>query len=195
MTTETLTAEQILNAAEEVLRRFGPRKTTVVDVARQLDVSHGTVYRHFASKAALREAVTARWLHRISAPLAEIADQDEPAPDRLRRWLLALAAAKRKKVSQDAEIFAAYLALAEDAVAAARAHVAHLIAQVAGIIADGMAAGEFAAGDPEAAAKTVFDATARFHHPVHHRQWSDPGEDQALDRVCTLVMAGLRAGL
>jgi len=38
-----LTAEAILDAAEEALRRFGPAKTSVVDVARALDVSHGSV--------------------------------------------------------------------------------------------------------------------------------------------------------
>ena len=64
-----LTPEQILEAAEDVLRRFGPSKATVVDVARALGVSHGSVYRHFPSKAALREAVLERWLHRISDPL------------------------------------------------------------------------------------------------------------------------------
>ncbi|HEY1384219.1 MAG TPA: TetR/AcrR family transcriptional regulator, partial [Dongiaceae bacterium] len=64
-----LTREKILEAAEDVLRRFGPSKTTVVDVARALGVSHGSVYRHFPSKAALREAVLERWLHRISDPL------------------------------------------------------------------------------------------------------------------------------
>ena len=31
-----LTPERILEAAEEVLRRFGPAKTTVVDVAKAL---------------------------------------------------------------------------------------------------------------------------------------------------------------
>ena len=62
MATETLTAERILVAAEEVLRRYGPAKANVVDVARALGVSHGSVYRHFPSKAALRDAVTERWL-------------------------------------------------------------------------------------------------------------------------------------
>ncbi|MFC7510822.1 TetR/AcrR family transcriptional regulator [Streptomyces thermocarboxydus] len=63
--TETLTAERILEATE-VLRRHGPAKATVVDVARALGVSHGSVYRHFRTKAALREAVTKRWLDRTS---------------------------------------------------------------------------------------------------------------------------------
>ena len=68
---EPLTAETILDTAEEVLRRFGPAKASVVDVARALDVS-GSVYRHFPSKAALRDAVTQRWLARVSEPLEAV---------------------------------------------------------------------------------------------------------------------------
>src|SRR5215510_4647313 len=82
-----LTPEQILEAAEEALRRFGPAKATVVDVARALGVSHGSVYRHFASKAELRDAVAERWLARVAAPLARVAAEDGPAPLRLRKWL------------------------------------------------------------------------------------------------------------
>ena len=68
MNDSVLTPERILDAAEEVLRRYGPAKATVVDVARFLEVSHGTIYRHFPSKVALRDAVAQRWLHRVSAP-------------------------------------------------------------------------------------------------------------------------------
>ncbi len=76
-----LTPERILEVTEDVLRRFGLAKATVVDVARALDVSHGSVYRHFPSKASLREAVAKRWLDRTNAPLAKIAE----SPDRRRR--------------------------------------------------------------------------------------------------------------
>lgn len=75
-----LTAERILEASEGVLRRFGPAKATVVDVARELGVSHGSVYRHFPSKAALRDAVAERWLASVLEPLAEVADWERPAP-------------------------------------------------------------------------------------------------------------------
>jgi AcrR family transcriptional regulator len=69
MTDEPLTPEHILEAAEKVLRRFGPAKSTVVDVARALGVSHGSIYRHFPSKAALHDAVAEHWLAEKSAPL------------------------------------------------------------------------------------------------------------------------------
>ncbi|HEU4426211.1 MAG TPA: TetR/AcrR family transcriptional regulator, partial [Pilimelia sp.] len=69
---DILTADKILDTAEDVLRRYGPAKATVLDVARALGVSHGSVYRHFASKTALRDAVAQRWLARVSAPLAQL---------------------------------------------------------------------------------------------------------------------------
>src|SRR3954447_20355707 len=97
-TTEALTAERILEVTEEVLRRHGPAKATVVDVARALGVSHGSVYRHFRTKAALREAVTKRWLDRTTLVLAGIAADAERDPEaRVREWLAALFAAKRRK--------------------------------------------------------------------------------------------------
>src|SRR5512145_1952185 len=111
MATETLTAERILVAAEGVLRRYGPAKANVVDVARALGVSHGSVYRHFESKAALRDAVTARWLESISAPLAAIAEEKAPAPRTLRRWLDLLVSSKRTKALEEPELFATYVEL------------------------------------------------------------------------------------
>src|ERR1700710_3186366 len=80
-----LTPERILEVTEDVLRRFGLAKATVVDVARALDVSHGSVYRHFPSKASLRQAVAKRWLDRANAPLEKIAETTGPAPARLEK--------------------------------------------------------------------------------------------------------------
>ena len=101
MATETLTPERVLEAAEEVLRRYGPAKANVVDVARALGVGHGSVYRHFPSKAALRDAVTERWLASISEPLEAVANGKGPAPARLQRWLDLLVSAKRSKALAD----------------------------------------------------------------------------------------------
>jgi len=189
----TLTPDRILDATEEVLRRFGPAKATVVDVARALGVSHGSVYRHFASKAELRDAVTERWLARVSAPLAAIAGETGPAPQRLRRWLTRLIEIKRRKVLDDPEMFATYHTLVEDARARVMGHVATLTAQVTAIIADGVARGEFAVDDPAAAARAVFDATGRFHNPAHAAEWADPQIDKAFEGMWALLLRGLTA--
>ena len=40
----------------------------------------------------------------------------------------------------------------------------------------------------------MFHATACFSHPAHAAEWGDPGLGSALDRVCTVLLEGLRAG-
>jgi AcrR family transcriptional regulator len=191
MNDSVLTAEQILDAAEQVLRRYGPAKTTVVDVARQLDVSHGSIYRHFPSKAALRDAVAARWLHRVSKPLRAIVDADEPAPQKLRHWFDALLATKRAKILDDPELFATYHGMIMEAREVVEGHIEELVAQVAGIIAQGVARGEFAVDDPRRTAEALFQATVRFHNPMHAPDWRDPKIDDDFDALWSLLTAGL----
>ena len=191
MATETLTAERILGAAEEVLRRYGPAKANVVDVARALGVSHGSVYRYFPSKAALRDAVTARWLESISTPLAAIVSDEGPAPERLQRWLDGLVDAKRRNALEDPELFATYIELTAEAREVVAAHVDALVGQLTRIVEDGVADGIFAADDPRAAARAAFDATSRFHNPAHAAEWSDPQIDDAFEGVRSLVFRGL----
>ena len=98
-----------------MLRRHGPQKANVVDVARALGVSHGAVYRHFPSKQALREAVTRRWLDQFHTLLDPI---DDP-----REWLHALLNAKRSVALEDPELFATYAALVTEQSAVEQEHV------------------------------------------------------------------------
>lgn len=194
MNDSALTPERILDAAEEVLRRYGLAKATVVDVARFLEVSHGTIYRHFPSKAALRDAVAERWLHRVSAPLQAIANEPGTAAERLRRWFKQLMTLKRQKVLHDPELFATYAAIAEAARGVVQAHVDELLRQLTQIIDSGISSQEFQVVDAYKAAKAVFNATIRFHHPAHAMEWSDPNIDADFDQLWLLVFTGLTVG-
>jgi AcrR family transcriptional regulator len=163
-----LTRDDILRAAEDVLRRYGPAKANVVDVARALNVSHGSVYRHFLSKAALREAVAERFLDEMSAPL-------EPIDDDPRRWFDTLIATKRRRAAEDPELFATYVALAHESDGVVQRHVDHLIASLARSVGD------------EQTARALFIATARFHDPAHAASWGDPRIDEDFEAVWTLL--------
>ncbi|MEV7419380.1 TetR/AcrR family transcriptional regulator [Streptomyces sp. NPDC089919] len=190
---EPLTPERILEATEDVLRRFGPTKATVVDVARALGVSHGSVYRHFPSKAALREAVTDRWLGKTVGRLAEIAGAPgEAAPSKLEAWLEALFEAKRHKAGDDPELFATYTVLLAENSSVVDAHLAELVAQLTGIIGEGVEAGTLSAPDVPAAARAVFDATGRFHDPQYAPEWQSPSIAGEFEAVSGLVIRGLR---
>jgi AcrR family transcriptional regulator len=162
-----LTREQILDAAEDVLRRYGPAKANVVDVARALNVSHGSVYRHFPSKAALREAVAERFLNEMAAPL-------EGAHD-ARTWFDTLIATKRARAQQDPELFATYVNLAHESGDVVHRHVDHLIDSLAQIVGD------------RTTARALILATARFHDPRHADSWAEPGIDDDFEAVWALL--------
>ncbi|MEV6420543.1 TetR family transcriptional regulator [Streptomyces sp. NPDC051662] len=194
MATEPLTAERILEATEEVLRRYGPAKATVVDVARVLGVSHGSVYRHFRTKAALREAVTARWLSRTETALARIMEgETEPGPEKLRGWLLALFDTKRHKAGDDPELFATFSVLIDESSDVVDAHLTELAHQLTRIVEEGVREGEFMAVDPASTAGAVFAATARFHDPAYAPEWRKPTIDAEFTAVCDLLLRGLQA--
>jgi AcrR family transcriptional regulator len=187
-----LTRDLIVAAAEDVIRRFGPAKATVVDVARSLGVSHAAVYRHVATKAELRDLVVARWLEATMAPLHEIAQRSGAPSRRLRAFIETLSQTKRRRAADDPELFHAYRALAAEAQSLTAAHVDELTALVAGIIREGVRDGSFRTVEPLPTARAVLAATSRFHHPAHAGEWKDPGLDAAFDDVWKLLLNGLR---
>jgi AcrR family transcriptional regulator len=186
-----LTLDRIVSAAEDVIRRFGPAKATVVDVARALGVSHAAVYRHVATKAELRDLVVGRWAETTMPPLRAIVAQPSPAPERLRQLFDALIEVKRRRAAEDPELFAAYRTLAADAQSVVAAHLDELIGLAATVIRSGVEEGTFCTVDPVAASRAVLFATSRFHHPVHAAEWTDPDIDATYDDVWRMLMDGL----
>ena len=62
-----LTAERIMDAAEDLFSRHGYEGTTLRQIAKQAEIQEPGLYNHFAGKQALYEAV----LHRALNPMAE----------------------------------------------------------------------------------------------------------------------------
>src|SRR6059036_2207992 len=81
--------DAILDAAERLLARYGYRKTTVDDLAREAGIGKGTVYLHFPSKEEVALCSIDRVVGRVQERLHELAASPAPAPERLRRMLAA----------------------------------------------------------------------------------------------------------
>jgi AcrR family transcriptional regulator len=186
--------DRILDATVDVLRRHGPAKTGVVDVARALDMSHSNVYKHFASKSALFDAVAERWLANVMAPLSKItADKKTPAPKRLKAWVRTLAEIKRKKVLDDPELFAVYRSITESAHTVVAAHVKHMHDELAEILRDGVREGAWRVSDPSKTAVLILNATARFHHPAMVALHGAETDLKQMDALSDLLIAGLQS--
>ena len=186
--------DRIVDTCEALIRRYGPDKATVADVARALGMSPGNVYRHVESKAALREAVVERWLLSIEAELAAAIVAGAPAAERIGTWLRTLAGIKRTRFLDDPELFATYASLGDEQQGAVVRHLQVMVDQLSAIIEDGVRTGEFAPRPADTAARALLDGTSAFHNP--HRvpdTTADPAGPQRLEAILELLLAGLHA--
>ncbi|MCC0003272.1 MAG: TetR/AcrR family transcriptional regulator [Methylobacteriaceae bacterium] len=157
---------RILEAATIFLRRYGPKRATVVAIAEAAGMSHANVYRYFPSKAALIEEVTSAWLRPIEAEVRVIAESPDPAPDKLERILFAIHRSYRDKLERDPHLFRLLVAAAESDAGLARKHRARLEGAVQRTIEEGFAQGNFRPADLRRAVTLVFDIAHRFVHPA-----------------------------
>jgi len=178
-------------AALDVVRRHGPEKATVVDVAEALGVSHGSIYRFFPTKAALREAVVAHWLQQITDPLENLPPHPDPVTN-LRAWFDAFYAQKRRQKAESPELFDAFRILAAQEPGSLQAYKEKLVSLLAERVDAGMASGGLRSLDPRATAEALIAASTKFHHPFFAAAWDRPETQQEFELLWDLLMTGLR---
>ena len=75
---------RILSATEARFRHYGYNKTTVADIASDLGVSTAYIYKFFASKHAICEAMVGEMVTRIGSAMEDVVDGPGPASEKLR---------------------------------------------------------------------------------------------------------------
>jgi AcrR family transcriptional regulator len=159
------TRRRIVEMAERLFREMGYRKTTVADIARALRMSPANVYRFFASKSAINEAVAERLTAEVQARLEAVARGQGPAASRMRDLLLTLNRCVRELGGADLKMQEMVEAAMNESWNVIRAHIDRVDAIVAGLLREGAAAGEFAVADPDGTAACIRAAMLRFCHP------------------------------
>jgi TetR/AcrR family transcriptional regulator, transcriptional repressor for nem operon len=71
--------DRLVTAAGQVIRQHGLAEAGVAQIAAAADLTHGAVYRHFASKDAIAAAAIRADFSRIVALLDELTTQGAPA--------------------------------------------------------------------------------------------------------------------
>jgi len=83
------TLDDIVAAAARVFRTKGYHAATVRDIAEEVGILKGSLYHHFESKEALLYLVVKEPIAQMYRTIAEIAESDLPASEKLRRAILA----------------------------------------------------------------------------------------------------------
>jgi len=161
------TRAAIIETAERLFRSMGYQKTAVADIARELKMSPANVYRFFASKSAINEAIAERLLAGLTAQCETIVGGPGAAPAKLEALFTTVQEQSIALFFQEKRM--------HDMVAAAMAEnwpvverfIAQIDALLSRIIAEGQADGDFdPALDPAEAARIVHATAVGFTHPT-----------------------------
>jgi len=79
--------EAILDATDSLLSRYGYKKMTIDDLAKEVGIGKGSVYLHFTSKEEIVLSHIDRIIEQLKGKLSAIARSDEKPEQRLRKML------------------------------------------------------------------------------------------------------------
>ena len=134
------TRARIEETAERLFRSMGYQKTAVADIARDLGMSPANVYRFFPSKSAINGA-------------------------RLRRMFSRMFELTIEGFFEERRLHDMVNAAMDEHWGVIQRHLAAVTAAIAQVVQDGMAAGEFAAGDAVKEAQTILHTMIPWNHP------------------------------
>jgi AcrR family transcriptional regulator len=159
------TIARILDGAERLFRHYGAGKTTVTDIARELEMSAANIYRFFASKAEIQQAICNRIFGERLAQARATAKRRITATERLQRCCLDLHRMTISTLTHDEKVHEMLILAIECHWSVIERHLGQLNEVVASIIADGIEAGEFRRQDPASAARCFNTTIVSLYHP------------------------------
>jgi AcrR family transcriptional regulator len=184
------TRERILVVAERLFREIGYQKTTVADIAKVLRMSPANVYRFFDSKKAIHEGVARGLMGGVEDAAQAIATKRGSAASRLRELMTTIHRMNCERYVGDSKLHEMVEVAMEESWQVCVAHMERITQTIGGVIAEGVASGEFEAPDVPLAAMCACTAMMRFFHPQMIAQSANkPGP--SLDHMIDFVIAGL----
>lgn len=196
MTTKTDTRERILDAAMARIKHYGYGKTTMSEIARDCDMSAGNIYRFFASKLDIAEAMARQFNLEIYQEFARIARSDAPAAQRLKGIFTFGMESTFAKLDNDEKILEVAEVLTENRPLFANEEMAAERIYIVNVLEDGVKSGDFAPmEDPSYIAEMIQTATMKFRYPQLFSRLTLPKLRRELDGVMAIILAGLAAGI
>ncbi|GAA4118159.1 TetR family transcriptional regulator [Aminobacter aganoensis] len=159
------TVGRILDSAERLFRHYGYAKTNVADIARDLGMSPANIYRFFASKVEIHQAICGRMLAAVYQMACQILHSEGSATERLRRFIHAQHHLTVETMLDQEKVHEMVIVALERDWHVIEKHIDRLHDLMAEVIAEGIATGEFAQQDPRIAARCFGAATSTLCHP------------------------------
>lgn len=183
--------EQILRAAGEHFRHYGYRKTTVADLAKAIDLSSAYIYKFFASKQAIGEAVCGLCLSERTDALEKILKETASPVECMRKIYKSLALKGSELFFTERKMHDLVTASFEERWHNLEIYNEKLIDLVRRVLIRGRESGEFERKTSlEEVARAIHHTMQSFYHPILLEQNLDHLEEDAT-AVANLVLRSL----
>lgn len=189
------TRTMILHAAVARILHYGYSKTTMAEIARDCNMSAGNIYRFFASKLDIAEAMARKFNEEAYATFATIAARKVPAADRMREIFHYELARTFSAIAEEAKILEVAEVLADERPLYMNEKLATERTYLVSIMKDGVASGEFRAiGNADEIAEMWQAALMKFRFPQLFSKLTLPKLQREIDGVMDLLLAALSPG-
>ena len=186
------TRKQILIAARERFMHYGYAKTTMSEIARDCEMSAGNIYRFFASKLDIAEAMAVQFNNETADDFRRIANSDATAPARLYRFFSFALEETYQKIDADAKILEIAEILRKERPTFLNGQLAEERVFIVRILTDGMDTGLFRSLEaPHETAEMIQSALMKFRFPQAYSALKLDRLRFELKGVMELLLAGL----
>lgn len=186
------TRARIMVEAERLFRHYGYGKTTVADIAKEMGMSPANIYRFFASKAALMEAMAERILEDRTAADEAIANGPGTAADRLRALLLAEHEHSKEMMADDRNFHEMVVIAVQENWSCIEDFKRRVDALILRLVSEGVASGEFPPQDVDLTARCVNQAFVTCCHPLLLSHPIDPENRVEPARLIDFILDAVR---
>ncbi len=196
MNDKTETRKQILEAAMNRIVHYGYGKTTMSEIAGDCDMSAGNIYRFFASKIDIAEAMARKFNAELYQSYAEIARNDEPPAERLRHMFHHGLSRTYDSIEKEAKILEVAEVLGDERPLYMNECLAQERIYLCTVLEDGVAKGVFAPiEDCNYTAEMIQSGLMKYRFPQLFSRLTLPKLRRELNGVLDIIIAGLKQGV
>lgn len=184
--------ERILEAATKRFKHYGYAKTSMAEIAADLQMSPGNLYRYFPGKIDIALAIADHAAEKQMDQLrAAIDAPGQPVILRLRNFFYTDMVCTYEMIESDPRTFELAQIIKTERPAWVNERLAQEREIINALLAEGVADGEFDIDDIPHASEMLQSALMKFRYP---QLWSNlklPGLEREFDGVCRLLLVGL----
>lgn len=188
------TRERILAAAGARFMHYGYQKTTMAEIARDLDMSTGNLYRFFPSKLDIAEAIAIFHEKDEDALLERLTENLEDPAETYRNFCRTVLEETFRVIAESRKVFEIAQAISSERPQFANRRLATERIFIGRILRAGIEKGQFAPlDDIEFTAEMLQCATMKFRYPQLSNCFNLAMLRRELEGVLDLLFVGLRA--